>query len=98
MTTKTFTREKDIYKTTLWGSVVNFILLTLKFIAGFVGKASAGTTIVIDSCHGTGTVVAKDYVAGLSVYTDTTTKTNKGSCITGSVACSGTNKNASYIK
>ena len=67
-------------------------------IAGFVGKASAGTTIVIDSCHGTGTVVAKDYVAGLSVYTDTTTKTNKGSCITGSVACNGTNKNASYIK
>ena len=48
MTTKTFTREKDIYKTTLWGSVVNFILLTLKFIAGFVGNSSA---MIADAVH-----------------------------------------------
>jgi hypothetical protein len=67
-------------------------------VAGFVGFAAAGSTVRLYYCHGSGTVTAKDYVAGLSVYTDTTTKTNKGSCITGSVACSGTNKNASYIK
>ena len=48
MATKTFTREKDIYKTTLWGSVVNFILLTLKFIAGFVGNSSA---MIADAVH-----------------------------------------------
>ena len=68
-------------------------------IAGFVGQASGGTTIVFNNCHGTGKVIAKDYVAGLSVYADSTTKTNNGSCLTDSVACTtGSNKNASYIK
>ena len=68
-------------------------------IAGFVGQASGGTTIVFNNCHGTGKVVAKDYVTGLSVYTDTTTKSNNGSCLTGSISCTtGSNQNASYIK
>ena len=67
-------------------------------IAGFVGQAAGGTTITFNNCHGTGKVIAKDYVAGLSVYTDSTTKTNNGSCLMGSVNCTGTNKNASYIK
>ena len=68
-------------------------------IAGFVGKASGGTNIVFNNCHGSGQVIAKDFVAGLSVYTDSTTKKNNGSCLTGSIFCiSGSNKNASYIK
>ena len=68
-------------------------------IAGFVGQSASGTTVITNNCHGTGTVIAKDYAAGLSVYTDTTTKTNNGSCLMGTVKCiSGTNKNASYIK
>ena len=68
-------------------------------IAGFVGKASGGTNIVFNNCHGSGQVIAKDFVTGLSVYTDSTTKKNNGSCLTGSIFCiSGSNKNASYIK
>lgn len=68
-------------------------------IAGFVGQAAGGTTVTFNNCHGTGTVTAKDYVAGLSVYTDSTTKTNNGSCLMGTIKCTnGTNKNASYIK
>ena len=68
-------------------------------IAGFVGQSAGGTTIVFNNCHGSGEVIAKDYVAGLSVYTDSTTKKNNGSCLTGTVKCvSGSNKNASYIK
>ena len=68
-------------------------------IAGFVGQAGGGTTLILNNCHGTGTVTAKDYVAGLSVYADTTTKTNNGSCLMGTVKCtSGSNKNASFIK
>ena len=68
-------------------------------IAGFVGQSAGGTTVIFNNCHGTGTVTAKDYVAGLSVYTDSTTKTNSGSCLMGTVNCTtGTNKNASYIK
>ena len=68
-------------------------------VAGFVGKAAGGTTIVLNSCHGTGKVMAKDYVAGLAVYTDSTSKTNNGSCLMGSYACTdGKNSNASFIK
>ena len=68
-------------------------------VAGFVGKAAGGTTIVLNSCHGTGKIMAKDYVAGLAVYTDTTSKTNNGSCLMGSYACTdGKNSNASFIK
>ena len=68
-------------------------------IAGFVGQASGGTTIVFNNCHGSGNVIAKDYVAGLSVYADSTTKTNNGSCLMGSVSCTnGSNLNASYVK
>ena len=70
-------------------------------VAGFVGLAGAGTTVVFNYCHGTGKVIAKNYVAGLSVYADTTTKTNKGSCLEGSIACKVTTseqKNASFIK
>ena len=34
-------REKEIYKVTLVGSVVNIILLLLKFLAGILGRSSA---------------------------------------------------------
>lgn len=41
-------REKKIYKVTLTGSVVNAMLILLKFVAGFVGKSSA---MVADAVH-----------------------------------------------
>ena len=41
-------REKEIYKTTLWGSVVNFLLLIIKFVAGFVANSSA---MIADAVH-----------------------------------------------
>lgn len=41
-------REKKIYVVTLTGSVVNGLLILLKFIAGFVGRSSA---MVADAVH-----------------------------------------------
>jgi len=34
-------REQGIYKVTIVGSIVNFILLAFKFFAGFIGNSSA---------------------------------------------------------
>ena len=41
-------REKEIYKLTLWGSLVNFLLLVFKFVAGFVGNSAA---MMADAVH-----------------------------------------------
>ncbi len=41
-------REKEIYKVTLTGSVVNLLLLAFKFVAGFVGHSSA---MIADAVH-----------------------------------------------
>ena len=41
-------REKEIYRVTIVGGIVNFILLIIKFIAGFVGHSSA---MVADAAH-----------------------------------------------
>ena len=41
-------REKEIYKVTLWGSLVNFVLLLLKFLAGFIGHSAA---MIADAVH-----------------------------------------------
>lgn len=41
-------REKQIYKTTLWGSLVNALLLVVKFVAGIVGHSSA---MLADAVH-----------------------------------------------
>ena len=41
-------RERDIYKVTLRGSLVNFILLVFKFVAGVVGRSSA---MIADAVH-----------------------------------------------
>lgn len=41
-------REKEIYRVTLIGSLVNAILIVLKFVAGFVGRSSA---MVADAVH-----------------------------------------------
>jgi cation diffusion facilitator family transporter len=41
-------REKEIYKLTLWGSLVNFLLLMFKFVAGFVGNSAA---MIADAVH-----------------------------------------------
>ena len=48
MTTAQPTREKEIYKVTIWGSVVNLILLVFKFVAGIVGHSSA---MIADAVH-----------------------------------------------
>lgn len=41
-------REKEIYKVTIIGSVVNFLLLVFKFIAGIIGHSAA---MVADAVH-----------------------------------------------
>lgn len=41
-------REKQIYKVTLVGSVVNMLLLVFKFVAGFLGNSSA---MIADAVH-----------------------------------------------
>ena len=41
-------REKEIRNVTLWGSVVNLILTTIKIIAGFLGRSGA---MVADGVH-----------------------------------------------
>ena len=43
-----YSRQKSIYKVTWIGSVVNFLLLTFKFIAGILGHSSA---LVADAVH-----------------------------------------------
>ena len=41
-------REKNIYRTTLVGSIVNALLLIFKFLAGFIGHSSA---MIADAVH-----------------------------------------------
>ena len=48
MTPHTTPREKEIYKVTILGSIVNFVLLVFKFIAGIVGHSAA---MVADAVH-----------------------------------------------
>ena len=48
MASHTATREKGIYKVTIIGSIVNFILLVFKFIAGIAGHSAA---MVADAVH-----------------------------------------------
>ncbi len=48
MTSNATTREKEIYKVTIIGSIVNFALLVFKFIAGIVGHSAA---MVADAVH-----------------------------------------------
>lgn len=42
------TREQEIYKVTLWGSVCNALLVAFKFVAGFLGNSSA---MIADAVH-----------------------------------------------
>lgn len=41
-------REKEIYKVTLWGSLVNALLMVLKFLAGILGNSAA---MLADAVH-----------------------------------------------
>jgi len=41
-------REKEVYKVTLWGSLVNLVLVVFKFVAGIVGHSSA---MIADAIH-----------------------------------------------
>ena len=43
------TREKEIYKVTLVGSVANILLTVLKFVAGVVGHSAAMTADAVHS-------------------------------------------------
>lgn len=45
---ETKTREKRIVRVTLWGSVVNVVLLAFKFVAGIIGNSSA---MIADAAH-----------------------------------------------
>ena len=45
---KVLKREKEIYKVTIVGSVVNFLLLVFKFVAGILGNSAA---MVADAVH-----------------------------------------------
>jgi len=42
------TREQEIYKVTLWGSLCNALLVAFKFVAGILGNSSA---MVADAVH-----------------------------------------------
>ena len=42
------TREKDIYKVTIVGTIVNALLVAIKFVAGILGRSSA---LVADAVH-----------------------------------------------
>lgn len=42
------TREQEIYKVTIWGSVCNALLVAFKFVAGILGNSSA---MVADAVH-----------------------------------------------
>ena len=41
-------REKNIFRTTLWGSLANALLVAFKFVAGFLGNSSA---MIADAAH-----------------------------------------------
>ena len=43
-----FSREKGIYKVTITGSIVNFVLVVLKFVAGILGHSAA---MLADAVH-----------------------------------------------
>lgn len=45
---KATTREKDIYRVTIIGSIVNILLLILKFFSGIIGHSSA---LIADAMH-----------------------------------------------
>lgn len=45
---ETSSREKEIYKVTFIGSIVNFLLLAFKFLAGIIGNSAA---MVADAVH-----------------------------------------------
>ncbi|MBO7240699.1 MAG: cation transporter [Bacteroidaceae bacterium] len=48
MASQETTREKGIYRVTIIGSIVNFVLLVFKFFAGFIGHSSA---MIADAVH-----------------------------------------------
>ena len=48
MTSNTTPREKEICKVTIIGSIVNFVLLVFKFLAGIIGHSAA---MVADAVH-----------------------------------------------
>ncbi|MBQ7212363.1 MAG: cation transporter [Muribaculaceae bacterium] len=52
-------REKQIYRVTLWGSVVNALLIALKFAAGIIGNSAA---MIADAVHS-----ASDFITDIVV-------------------------------
>lgn len=41
-------RIKEVYRVTIWGSIINVVLLVLKFVAGFLGHSAA---MIADAIH-----------------------------------------------
>lgn len=41
-------RMKEVYRVTIWGSIINIVLLVLKFAAGFLGHSAA---MIADAIH-----------------------------------------------
>lgn len=41
-------RMKEVYRVTIWGSIINVVLLILKFVAGFLGHSAA---MIADAIH-----------------------------------------------
>ena len=56
---------KQVYRVTLLGSVVNFLLLALKFVAGIVGNSAA---MVADAVHSLSDFVTDLQGVALSIY------------------------------
>ncbi len=54
------TRQRDIYKVTVIGSIVNFLLLVFKFVAGTVGHSAA---MIADAVHS-----LSDFVTDIIVF------------------------------
>ena len=58
-------REKEIYKVTLVGGVVNFLLMVFKFVAGIVGHSSA---MIADAVHSLSDFVTDIIVVVLCIF------------------------------
>ena len=66
------TREQQIYRVTLGGSVVNLLLLAFKFVAGIVGGSAA---MLADAIHSLSDFLTDLVVIAVS-YTHLTLPTN----------------------
>lgn len=62
-TTSTPSRERDIYRVTLAGSLINVLLVVCKFIAGMLGHSAA---MIADAVHSLSDLITDIVVIVLS--------------------------------